>query len=1024
MRRRFRLSGLGSPNLPRRFAFAVPFILALIFLAPFVTAGQGQQLPNIDLDQLRQLQNLRGGGQGLDATDQTSPSASQPVVLQPAVPSLPSRPSRLEQIMSARAGMKLSQFGYDQLGTGRSVVVPQTGAVQDDYVLGPGDEILVSLRGQENAQLRTQVTRDGQVVLPRLSPIPATGRTLGDFRSSLEAAVSRAYVATNAFVSVGRVRQISVLVSGEVNNPGQRIVTGLSSVVDALLLSGGVKKTGSLRNVRVQRGGTVRTVDLYSVLTDTGASSGMRLADGDRIIVPPLGNTVAVSGLVRRPGIFEMAPGQSSMTARALLSLAGGQEVRGRYRMAVMRILPDGQTSLTPLSNESEPVRDSEILSVQLGADFATSQATLSGPSGLAGQYAVAGASKLSDVVRAPGALGLSPYTLFGIVSRQNPRNLLRELVAFTPVAVLNGKEDQNLQTGDIVRPISVSEAALLTQAVCTYQSSQENLQEVQRNPLSQDVGKFGEDRTATTVASDIATSQTSQECVRNDPRTRVIRTVGSVAPDQVQRATVDQFGDPLSETYVSRQPPQQQAGMQGRNAQQAGQQQAGGAMAQQSQQPGEPTPVYPVPPGTDPSAMAALGQAQPYANPQQPYDQQDYQDQQGQFGYSNMQGQRQPPAMNYQDQPVRPGQFALNREVRRFDEMARQLGVSETVLVNFLIDHQVTMSGAVRGPGHFFVGPNVELQDLIQAAGGTSKWADTGSVEVTSTAIDTSNGRSITRRQTLSQQGGTLASYLVRPHDEFRFNQVFTNADIGTVTLQGEVRYTGNYQISRGEHLSQLLGRAGGLTGTAYPYGTVFLRKSAANMEKESYQRAAKQVEDQLIVAMTRVGSDKISPDTFSAMQNFVTDLRNQKAIGRISIVADPTVLARKPALDPILEAGDLIYIPPRPSTVSVLGEVMQPGAHPFVKGMSVSDYIRKAGGYASTADEDNTYIVLPDGTARKIERSWLNFDSQELPPGSAIVVPRDVTPLDLRQTIIDVSQIFSQFAVSMASIAVLANQ
>ena len=79
--------------------------------------------------------------------------------------------SRLEQIMSARAGAKLEQFGYDQLGRGRAVSMPQTGAVQDDYVLGPGDQIVVSLRGQENSELRAEVNRNGEVVLPRLNPI-------------------------------------------------------------------------------------------------------------------------------------------------------------------------------------------------------------------------------------------------------------------------------------------------------------------------------------------------------------------------------------------------------------------------------------------------------------------------------------------------------------------------------------------------------------------------------------------------------------------------------------------------------------------------------------------------------------------------------------------------------------------------------------------------------------------------------------------------------------------------------------
>jgi protein involved in polysaccharide export with SLBB domain len=134
--------------------------------------------------------------------------------------------------------------------------------------------------------------------------------------------------------------------------------------------------------------------------------------------------------------------------------------------------------------------------------------------------------------------------------------------------------------------------------------------------------------------------------------------------------------------------------------------------------------------------------------------------------------------------------------------------------------------------------------------------------------------------------------------------------------------------------------------------------------------------------------------------------------------------VLAAKPELDPLLEAGDLVYIPQRPATVSVLGQVMAPGAFPYRQGLTVEDYVEQAGGYNALSDSSLTFVVLPDGTARRTEKSWLHFNNDNLPPGSTIVVPRDVTPLETRQLIIDIAQVFSQFAVSIASVAVLAKQ
>ena len=166
------------------------------------------------------------------------------------------------------------------------------------------------------------------------------------------------------------------------------------------------------------------------------------------------------------------------------------------------------------------------------------------------------------------------------------------------------------------------------------------------------------------------------------------------------------------------------------------------------------------------------------------------------------------------------------------------------------------------------------------------------------------------------------------------------------------------------------ILDCAGGLTNTAYPYGTVFLRKSAASAEHDGYIRAANEIENSLVNAMTRIGNDKIDPSAFASLQSFVNELRNQKAVGRISIAADPSVLAARPELDPLLEAGDMVYIPQRPSTISVLGQVSQPGSFPYRANLSPEDYVRMAGGYAA----------VEGGTDPVGEKAPVNIDSSHL--------------------------------------------
>jgi protein involved in polysaccharide export with SLBB domain len=139
------------------------------------------------------------------------------------------------------------------------------------------------------------------------------------------------------------------------------------------------------------------------------------------------------------------------------------------------------------------------------------------------------------------------------------------------------------------------------------------------------------------------------------------------------------------------------------------------------------------------------------------------------------------------------------------------------------------------------------------------------------------------------------------------------------------------------------------------------------------------------------------------------------------MSVVADPTVLTVKPSENPLLEPGDVIYIPQHPSTVSVLGEVMQPGSFAYNRKMSAGDYLAKAGGFSGFAEDDLTYIILPDGSAEKYETSWLPNGGQSVPPGSVIVVPRDISPFSWQDFLINSSTIFSQLAIAGASLAVL---
>lgn len=1037
-------------KLRRLQAWRKAALIVAVFVAGLCLASDAIFAQSDALSQIQSALQGLGGNNGsgvLSGGGITQSNLPPSVVLQPATPNSVMLPeSRLEKIVSSRAGISMQQFGYDEFGAGQQVTVPQAGAVQDNYILGSGDEIVISLRGQDNSEYRVQIDRNGQIAIPRISPILASGRTLGDLRQDVMNAVHRAYISTQAFVSLGQIRQISVMVAGEVNAPGMRLVTGLSTPADAILLSGGIQKTGSLRNIKVIHGGTETTVDLYGILTRHGRGAQILLADGDRIVVPPLGPTVAAAGWFRRPGIYELPAGTQSISVRNLIALAGGLEIRGRYRLSELRTDRSGANSLVALNSEIGTVRDGDLLFAVPDADQTLHQATLSGGLALAGQYAVGKTAKLSSILSAPGALGANPYTLLGVIVRRDPITKFVSLIPFSPAAVLEGRQDLALTGDDVVRVFTQNEARLLSAVVTEFENEREQLEQNLHSPLD---ALQSQSSVLAQSAQNSPAGQSNSQGVQVFPpviapptntevsERQVIDNIspktlgeGGTLSDHLPTNEYPPFGlTPNQTAYLANAAPPNSSSLYGQGASQ---------QSNSSQQ--SPASSYASNNITSNAALAAAsggGLASILSGQSRGVSSQ-YNLSSGSGGLPNTgngsntvnlvqpsaalpMAYAKPSAPNLQDMDISTSDFPINQPVETFGQLVRQLHVDPIVLIHFLEARGMTISGAVLGPGFYLIGPQTTVHDLVAAAGGTSEWTDITRVELISSSISSEQGRAATEHQIVALTDPSAQQYELHPRDELRLNEIDTKLGAGTVTLQGQVHYAGSYKIERGERLSELLLRAGGLTDVAYPYGTVFLRQSAAAIERDGYRREADEVQSIIASGLSRVGQDKISPEAFTALTSFANQLRTTQALGRISVTADPTALAANPDRDPFLEPGDVIFIPQRPSTVTVLGQVNQPGAFLFSPKATVDDYITRAGGYNALSDKSLTFVVLPDGTARPVDSSWLSFSSESLPPGSTIVVQRDVAPLDTRQLILDIAGILQSFAVSAASLAVL---
>ncbi|MDG1005115.1 MAG: polysaccharide biosynthesis/export family protein, partial [Emcibacteraceae bacterium] len=177
----------------------------------------------------------------------------------------------------------LEQFGYSIFNRTPSMNQIMTGSIPDDYVLGVGDDLIISFKGSREEIISIKVDREGRLVIPSMNPIAASGLSLAEIRSVIKNNVAESLIGTEVFVSVATFRQISVLVAGEVENPSLVRISSLSSPMELLLQVGGVKKTGTLRNIIILRGNKKITVDLYNTIEGSQANITL-LRDGDRLI--------------------------------------------------------------------------------------------------------------------------------------------------------------------------------------------------------------------------------------------------------------------------------------------------------------------------------------------------------------------------------------------------------------------------------------------------------------------------------------------------------------------------------------------------------------------------------------------------------------------------------------------------------------------------------------------------------------------------------------------------------------------
>jgi polysaccharide export outer membrane protein len=838
--------------------------------------------------------------------------------------------SPVEMDYCQRAKTLVLQVGY-QLFDG--VYDPEflvNGAVQGDFILGVGDELIVTIQGGEAQSTAVTVDREGNVILESLRPVPAAGRPFADVVASLRQAVSSAFLESEVYVSLGSLRQIRVSVVGEVPNPGSKVLTPLSSVLDAIGLAGGIKKVGSLRKVQISGARRPnRTLDLYDILFRGGTDVPLGLQEGDLIVVSPIGQTVSVIGGVTKPGIYELTEAELAMPAKALLDLAGGT-IRPRGNRYTRQLIgPLGRELIEEYQNADFAISSGDLILIDPIEDRLYGAVSLVGHVSSPGRRGLGNSPTIASLVGDGTHLLGDTYIPMAVLRTTDFTTKARRRFPINLQNILSGREDFELRDGDELVVFSTDDVRYLSSVSVQQVIGVEDEGNLTRERDGRDRGNSAQN-TRTPEAAESLTSIASRfASVRTELEARMEPSGGNGSDDRFR--------------------------------------------------------VQP-----ECSVLDALRLVVARAKP-------------GQFANALV-----------------SGKVADNGFPSRVANDCPEVFRDDPELLTLLLEHGVLLTGEVRRPGVYPVVDQISLATVSSFAGGLTRDADLSKIEVTAFPIQAEGGeRGVTRAMANLSVAG-LSETMIGPGDVVRFSTAESLRGGGPVILGGEFVRPGAYTIRRGERLSELVLRAGGLTPQAYPFGAVFTRSSVKRAEQIALRRLSRDLNAALALA---AATKDLDGGAITALAQLASDVGSAGAVGRVVIEADPTVLQVRPELDAVLQPGDKIFMPKRPSSVLVTGDVLNPGALQFISGKSVDSYLRQAGGFQRSADKSRVFVVLPNGAAQPVSVSPFIFTSIQIPPGATIVVPKDATPLNILSVSKDIASIVSQLAVTAASLAVINN-
>jgi protein involved in polysaccharide export with SLBB domain len=360
--------------------------------------GAGGPSQSMDLQQVPTFtDNLGGRGEGTNAR-------SYPLYYQRFF--APDQPTEFQRMVYSSVGQMLPIYGAKLFLQSPSTFAPVDQVpVTSNYVVGPGDQLLVRVWGQINFNAEVTVDRQGMIYVPHVGAIHVGGAPYSDLQQQVRDGIARIYKNFDLSVNLGQLHPIRIFLTGQARYPGSYTVSSMSTLVSALFATGGPAPQGSMRHIMLRRNGaTVADLDLYELLVNGDKSHDVGLLPGDVIYIPPVGPQVAVYGSVRSPAIYELKDRKETSTLGDVLMDAGGlTSTASLSRASLERI--DGEQHQRALdvaldaAGKNTPLQDGDIVRVLPISPSFDQTVTLRGNVADPGRFAWHPGMKLSELL-------------------------------------------------------------------------------------------------------------------------------------------------------------------------------------------------------------------------------------------------------------------------------------------------------------------------------------------------------------------------------------------------------------------------------------------------------------------------------------------------------------------------------------------------------------------------------------------------------------------------------------------------